>query len=88
MVFSLSLVNPELGENQKLNFKPQYLLLLTILVIDLLQAIARNLFSGKRLGKLPLAYLFLKEKNFSIYTIALIYAGLQLLVNVAILSVF
>jgi UDP-N-acetylmuramyl pentapeptide phosphotransferase/UDP-N-acetylglucosamine-1-phosphate transferase len=88
MVFSLSLVNPELGENQKLDFKPQYLLLLTILVIDLLQAIARNLFSGKRLGKLPLAYLLLKENNFSIYTIALIYAGLQLLVNVAILSVF
>jgi hypothetical protein len=81
IVFSLPFSTTELAENQELIVNPQYFLLVAIIVIDLLQAIIRNTIAGKPFSQLPLGYIILKEKNFSIFTIAFAYAGLQFLVN-------
>lgn len=64
MVFSLSFGAAEMVENQEFRFKSQYLLLVSVLVIDLLQAIIRNTLSGKPFGQLPLGYLILKKQRF------------------------
>jgi hypothetical protein len=71
-------------EPTKPAFQPVYLLLVAVMVTDFLQAFIRNRMAGKFLKELPFFYTTLKEKNLSVYTIALIYIGLQLIVNVVV----
>jgi hypothetical protein len=65
-------------------FHPVYLLLVAVMSIDFLQALIRNTIARKSFTELPLLYVILREKKVSIYAIAFIYAGLQLLVNVVV----
>jgi hypothetical protein len=71
-------------EPTKPTFQPAYLLFVAVMGIDFLQAFFRNRMAGKSFKELPFFYTILKEKNLSVYSIALIYIGLQLIVNVVV----
>jgi uncharacterized membrane protein len=71
-------------EPTKPTFQPAYLLFVAVMVTDFLQALIRNTIAGKSFKELPFFYKTLKAKNLSVYVIALIYVGLQLIVNVGV----
>ena len=74
------------AQNIAFVFKPQYLMFFAVMGLDFVQAILRNLFSRKSFSALPMFYNYLTQKQVSVFVIAIIYAGLQSLVNYLVIS--
>jgi hypothetical protein len=84
MIFSLTTAYADATEASVLVLKPQYSLFVVVMVVDFMQAVIRNTIAGKPFSQLPFMYVALKEKQVSFMVIAMIYAVVQLLVNIVV----